>query len=166
MKQDYVSYVITEEDFTAIKQKITELEAKVTGFAIELHIDNKRRMGILGDRSLPFTDHTYMLATERKDFVPPYVDMEEFKKDLDLYKKCKEVLKMLEIVHEKVIDTYIAAGSDAFSAARKIYNHVKGLVKVNIPGASVIYDELKKRYRKIKEKEGANKNSDSSAENK
>jgi hypothetical protein len=117
-------------------------------------------MGILGDRSLPFTDHTFMLANERKDIVPGYVNMEEFKKDLDLYKKCKELLKPLEIAHERLIDTYIAAGSDAFSAARKIYNHVKGMVKANMPGASIIHDELKKRYKKIKEKEESTTNNE------
>jgi hypothetical protein len=166
MKFDAVSYVMSEEDFTALKQKIAELETKVTEFAIEMHIDNKRSMGILGDRSLPFTEHTFMLANERKELVPQYVNMEEFKKDLDLYKKCKELLKMLEIVHERVLDTYIGAGSDAFGAARKIYNYVKGLVKVNMPGASVIYDELKKRYKKIKEKEESSNNTDSKAEKK
>jgi hypothetical protein len=120
MKFDAVSYVMSEEDFTALKQKINE------------------------------TDHTFMLASERKDIVPPYVNMEEFKKDLDLYKKCKELLKILEIVHEKILDTYIGAGSDAFGAARKIYYYVKGLVKVNMPGSNVIYDELRKLLKNIK----------------
>ena len=162
MNQNLVSYVFTDQDFTAVKQKISELETMVNGFAIELHIDDKRALGILGDRSLPFTDHTYMLVTERKDFIPPYVNMEEFKKDLDLYKKCKELTKMVEIVHERLIDTSIAAGSDAFCSARKIYNYIKGLVRINMPGVNVVFDELKKRYKKVKDKEEVDNNTASS----
>jgi hypothetical protein len=160
MKTDLVSNVITDEDFNAIKQKIVELETQVSAFAIELHIDNKPSLGILGDRSIPFTEHTFMLATERPEILPKYVDMEEFKKDIDLYKKCKELLKLVEIVHERIMDTHIAAGADAFSSARKIYNNVKNLVKINAPGVSVIYDELKKRYKKSKSNEGAETNTE------
>ncbi len=152
MKQNLVSYSFTEADFTVLKQQISEIHDKIEGFAIELHIDNKRELKTLGDRSLPFTEQAFLFATQQKNLVPAFVSMEEFSKDLNLFKQSKELIKLLEVTIERLNDTYIAAGSDAFSTARKIYDSVKSAVKGNIPGAAVAYDELKKRYIRIKVK--------------
>ena len=152
MKQNLVSYVFTEEDFTALKQQIGDVHEKVEGFAIELHLDDKRELKTLGDRSLPFTDHAFLLATQQQILVPGFVSMEEFSKDLTLFKQAKELIKLLDVIYERLTDTYIAAGTDAFSTARKIYDSVKSAVKAGVPGAEVAYDELKKRYVRMKGK--------------
>ena len=152
MKQDLVSYVFTEEDFTALKQKISEVQEKIDVFAIELHLDNKRELKTLGDRSLPFTEQAFLLATQQKTLVPAYINMQEFSKDINLFKQSKELIKMLEVILERLNDTSIAAGADAFSTARKLYDSVKSAIKANIPGAAVAFDELKKRYLRMKGK--------------
>jgi hypothetical protein len=152
MKQNLVSFAFTEADFTDLKQKISEIQAKIEGFAIELHLDNKRELKTLGDRSLPFTEQAFFFANQQKTLVPAFVSMEEFSKDLNLFKQSKELIKMLEVTLERLNDTYIAAGSDAFSTARKIYDSVKSAIKGNIPGAAVAFDELKKRYIRMKGK--------------
>ncbi len=158
MKQDLVSYVFTEADFTALKQQISEIQAKVEGFAIELHLDNKRELKTLGDRSLPFTEQALLYATQQKSLVPEYINMEEFSKDINLFKQSKELIKMLAVILERLNDTSIAAGSDAFSTARKFYDSVKAAVKANTPGAAVAFDEMKKRYVRIKAKTEEQKN--------
>ena len=152
MKQNLVSYVFTSEEFSALKQKISEIQEKIDAFAIELHLDDKRELKTLGDRSLPFTDHAFLLATQQQVLVPGFVNMEEFSKDLTLFKQAKELIKLLDVIYERLTDTYIAAGTDAFSTARKIYGSVKSAVKAGVPGAEVAYDELKKRYVRMKGK--------------
>jgi hypothetical protein len=168
MKQDLVSYVFKEADFTALKQQISEIQTKIDVFAIELHLDNKRELKTLGDRSLPFTDQAFLYATQQPKLVPDYINMEEFAKDINLFKQSKELIKMLEVVQERLNDTSIAAGSDAFSTARKFYDSVKAAVKANTPGAAVAFDEMKKRYVKIKSKpeEQANANNNPPEEKK
>jgi len=152
MNQNLVSYVFTEADFTALKQKVTEMQAKVDEFAIELHLDNKRELKTLGDRSLPFTEQAFLLTTQQPKLIPAFVSIEEFSKDFNLFKQSKELIKLLEVLLERLNDTSIAAGSDAFSTARKIYDSVKSAVKSNIPGAAVAFDEMKKRYIRMKGK--------------
>jgi hypothetical protein len=158
MKQDLVSYAFTEDDFTALKQQINDIDVKVDEFAIELHIDNKRELKTLGDRSLPFTEQSFLLATQQKHLVPSFVNMDEFGKDLTLFKQCKELIKLLEVILERLNDTSIAAGADAFLTARKFYDAVKAAVKSNIPGASVAFDELRKRYIRDKGKNDGQNN--------
>ena len=146
MKQDLVSYEFTEENFTALKQQINDINVKIDEFAIELHIDDKRELITLGDRSLPFTEQAFLLGTQQKALVASYIDMDEFGKDLTLFKQSKELIKLLEVILERLNDTAIAAGADAFLTARQFYDSVKSAVKANIPGAAVAFDELKKRY--------------------
>ena len=129
-----------------MKQQINDIHVKVGEFAIELHIDDKRELRTLGDRSLPFTEQAFLLAAQQKNLVPSYIDMDEFGKDLNLFKQSKELIKMLEVILERLKDTSIAAGADAFLTARKFYDSVKSAVKANIPGAAVAFDEMKKRY--------------------
>ena len=58
----------------------------------------------------------------------------------------KELLIMLDPVVEKISDSYLAAGADAFDSARKPYNYVKAASESGAPGSDSIAAELKKRF--------------------
>jgi len=150
MKQkNLVSFKLTDDDFNALKQKLIEVEAKVDEFALELHISDKHTLQAMGVHSIPFTEYAYMMATQRKDLVPPFMNMEEFDKDMTLFKQSRELLQMVDIIRERLIDTSAAAGADAFTTARKFYHEVKNAIKFEQPGAAVVYDEMKKRFLKM-----------------
>ena len=152
MKQNLVSYAFTEESFNDLKLKLNEVGEKIAEFALELHITDRHTLQSMGNHSIPFTDYAYMMAVQRKDLVPSYLDMEEFNRDINLFKQARELLQMVEIIRERLIDTSTAAGADAFTAARKFYTAVKAGVKSEIPGATVIHEEMKKRFLKMKNK--------------
>ena len=148
-QQNLVSFKLTDDDFNALKQKLIEVEAKVNEFALELHISDKHTLQAMGVHSIPFTEYAYMMAAQRKELVPPFMNMEEFDKDMTLFKQSRELLQMVEILREKLIDTSTAAGADAFTTARKFYNEVKNAIKFDQPGAAVVYEEMKKRFLKM-----------------
>ncbi len=159
MKQNLVSFKLADDEFTALKQKIIEVDAKVNEFALELHITDKHTLQSMGNHSIPFTDYAYMMASQRRDLVPSFLDMEEFSKDMTLFKQARELLQLVEIIRERLIDTSAAAGADAFTAARKFYTAVKGAIKSEIPGSNVIYEEMKTRFLKMKTKNAPNNES-------
>ena len=152
MNRNLVSFAMTEETFADLKLKLGEIEQKVEEFALELHITDKTSVQTMGNRSIPFTEYAYMMANERKDLVPAYLDVEEFNKDITLFKQARELLQTVEIIRERLVDTTTAAGADAFCTARKFYSSIKSAVKSEIPGSTVIYDEMKKRFLKMKDK--------------
>jgi hypothetical protein len=153
MSYENVSYQIPDEDMTVLKDNIRLLEEKVSGFSVSLMASDRQALQKLGDRSLPFTDHAFLLGSERKEILPEFLDMDEFGKDLVLCKQTKELIKMLEVVMERLVDTYIAAGADAYASARIIYDVAKSAAKANKPGAKVVVEELRKRYIKNRKKE-------------
>lgn len=43
-------------------------------------------------------------------------------------------------------DTMMLAGSEAYVAALAFYNAVKGVGRANVPGAALIYEDLRGRF--------------------
>ena len=50
---------------------------------------------------------------------------------------------------EKVSDTNMAAGSEAYVTALTLYNSIKAAAKVNVPGADVLANELGERFAQV-----------------
>jgi hypothetical protein len=136
---------LTEEAYGQIAQSIRALDSLLP-FAINLTVEERRRLHKMGDKSIAFVEKAAQYADEQPDLVPPYLDIPEFKKDLKLARQLKDLLMILEPSVEKISDTYLSAGSDAFLAARKLYSFVKTASDSGAPGSDTIAAELKKRY--------------------
>lgn len=146
MSYQNVSRVLSNEEFDGIKQGIGGLNVQVSAIAVNLSVEDRSTMQKMGDKSLGFTGQALKYGIEQKDAAAPYLDVQEFQKDWDLANQTKELLKLLEQVVEKLSDTHIAAGADAYAAARKFYTAAKAAAKAGVPGFDVIVAELKKRY--------------------
>lgn len=145
MSNGKISFEMTEEAYGQIAQSIRALDSLLT-FAINLTVEERLKLHKMGDKSIAFVEKAVQYADERPDLVPPYLDIPEFKKDLKLARQLKDLLMLLEPSVEKISDTYLAAGYDAFLAARKLYSFVKAAADSGAPGSDTIAAELKKRY--------------------
>ncbi|UCH98440.1 MAG: hypothetical protein JSV88_16785 [Candidatus Aminicenantes bacterium] len=152
MTYEKVSYVMSNEEKEALKQDINALREKVSKFSINLSVNERHSMQKMGNKSIAFVEQSLKYAKEHPEFVPPYLNLEEFEKDLDLANQLRDLLKIAEPVLEKLSDTFLAAGADAFAAARAFYDSIKAAAKNNAPGADAIVAELKKRYDRRKSK--------------
>jgi hypothetical protein len=52
---------------------------------------------------------------------------------------------------EKMSDTNLAAGSEAYVTGLTIYNSLKAATKVNVPGAKALVTELAERFAQLPE---------------
>ena len=145
MSKGKISHELTEEAYGQIAQSIRALDSLLP-FAINLTVKERRKLHKMGDKSIAFVEKAAQYADERPDLVPPYLDIPEFKRDLKLARQLKDLLMILEPSVEKISDTYLAAGSDAFLAARRLYSFVKAASDSGAPGSDTIAAELKKRY--------------------
>ena len=78
--------------------------------------------------------------------MPPYVDLNELKRDLDLFNNLQSIAREINRLADMVNDTRIAAGTDAYVASLSLYNSVKQASKMNVPGTKAIFDDLKKAF--------------------
>lgn len=148
MQKNLLSYQMTIEEKDALKQDIDAMAQKVAAFAINLSPDDRKTLSIMGNKSVAFVEQALQYAREYPEYVPPYLDVTEFEKDFNLARDVKELLKVVEPILEKLSDTYLMAGVEAFTQARSFYDSVKAAAKSNAPGTDSLVAELKKRYKR------------------
>jgi len=111
-----------------------------------LTADQRREVLKMGDKSTAFVSHTFAHAEQHGEFCPSYLDMVEFKKDVDLDKVIYSIKTVVEAFLSNLEDTRMIAGSEGFYEALAYYNSVKEAAKNNVPNAKAIYDDLKARF--------------------
>jgi hypothetical protein len=143
MAYERISYAMSDEESDGLTQDVDAFDQKVSGFAPKLPSEERPRLYKLGNRALPFVDQTLIYAQKYPQFASGSFDLQEFINDLNLSKKARELVRYLEAVIEKLTDTYMAAGADAFAHAREYYHASKAAARAGKPGADAVATDLK-----------------------
>lgn len=142
-----VSFTLSEEELNEINSSLDTLERILTPKTISLNPELRRELPKMGDKSLGFVEKAIDLGEHHPEFLPQFVDLEEAKKDLDGVNTIRPVKRRIGFIFQRLEDTGIQAGSEAYSAGRGIYDQIKMLAKsVQSVEAQKARDELKARY--------------------
>ena len=153
MPYQNISAELKPDEKNAILDLIQQITDKLP-FLINLTQEERIQIPKMGDKTVAFVEKALELAQQNQHLVPPYLNIDELRRDLELAKQLRDVLNKLAPLLEKVSDTYLAAGSEAYIAALAFYNSAKSAAKSNVPGTDYIVDELGKRFvRKSEQKE-------------
>jgi len=152
MTQNFVTAELTDAVKDEIITKIAEITALLP-FVINLSPEERKQIPKMGDKSIAFVEKSLELAAANTELVPPYLSIEELGKDFQLSKQLFPIQMALASLSEKVSDTQMAAGSDAYAASLIFYNTMKGAARAGVPGVDTAVSQLKERfpYRKKKE---------------
>ncbi len=148
MTYEKISKAFTTEEVDALTGAVTALGVLITAFAVNLTLKERRSLTMIGPRNFTFVEQAYKYGVDHPHLVPPYIDMQEFKNDWELFNIVKGLVKLLEPMIEKLTDSYKAAGSEAFSTARSFYKAIKVAADANTPGTNIMALRLKELYRK------------------
>lgn len=143
MSINLVSGVISPEQLTRYESLMAEMEALFDDILIGLSADDRRSYGVMGDRTRVFAGHAQSMVHNHGSLFPSSVDSAEFDRDLALYDNAMRMLRRLTPFYEKLGDTAMAAGYDAYQHARDVY----AFAKVASPNAGV--EELVKEMRQL-----------------
>jgi len=142
---NYISASLPAEDKAKALDLIAQLKT-IFSNGIKLSNEQKKSLPKLDDVRLPFTEKGLVYGGKQPMIVPPYTDLAEYNKDLTFYKDTSEIASELESLVEIVIDSRMAAGADAYTAALSIYNSAKNASKMGVPGTQAIVDDLRKLF--------------------
>lgn len=148
MPTNELSVEITQEKDAAVQQLIDNLLAELD-FLVDLAVDDRRRLPKMGRKNLDFVHRGYRHAEGTPRFLPSYVTLEEFKKDVDLFDWLRKLEKSLGMITDKVKDTAILAESEAFKSSRLYYNSVKAAANAGDEEAEPIARDLGVHYKKL-----------------
>ncbi len=145
-ENNLVSIQISPEDKTVIMDAITTIKSKLDPLLIALNPDERRDLPKMSDKTTPFVEKALDYAETNPNFVPPYVNVGELKTDLTAVDDLKDIVRPLEALVHNLDDSVMLSGSEAYVAALAFYNSIKMASKLDIPGAKVVYEDLKKRF--------------------
>lgn len=124
MSTNRISATLSPEGHQAVIDAIATIRKEMP-FLVDLSLEERKTLTKMGDRSRGFVDQAYILAMQNPDFLPRSFDLEEMKRDVELFRALHPLMMALNQLHELMEDTYMAAGSEAYSAALAVYSYAK-----------------------------------------
>ncbi len=119
---------------------------------IDLSNEERKALPKMGDKSRAFVSKALEVATQNPEFLPRSFDLDEMRKDVQLFEALYPVLLSLSQFHELVDDTFLAVGSEAYAAALQVYTYAKASGQG--AGLETVVEEMGQRFarksRKVK----------------
>ncbi len=142
---NYISATISAENQAKALANLAELHA-IFSFGIKLTKEQRQGLSSVDDGRLPFVEKAIQFGKQEPKIVPLYIDLNEYTNDLGLFKDLSSIAREISSIYEIIADTRMAAGTDAFEAARNIYRTAQGAAKNGVPGTQSMVDEMKKLF--------------------
>ncbi len=93
-----------------------------------------------------FTEDAINVINNNADYIPAYFQSAEPAKDLTLFEQMDEIGLVVRQLTEKIEDTRMLAGSEAYISALTVYRLVEAAANAGVPGADTAYAQLKERF--------------------
>jgi len=138
-----VSASLNAKDRTEVLAAMTTIKEKLP-FLLSLTTEERKGLPKMGDRNLPFVKKALEVATHNPDFLPRSFEIEELRKDVELFESLYPLVVAFTQLNELLNDTHTVVGSEAYAAALQVYNYAK--LSGNSAGMEAVVDELGQRF--------------------
>ena len=143
MLTNRINASLSEADRDAVLAAIALIESKLP-FLEDLTPTERRDLPKLGDKSVAFVQHADTLTRHDDSFLPRSFDLPEFQGDAALFEALAPIRLALMHLTEKVDDTTMLVGSEAYVAALIIYQNAQ--INGQGEGFDALLDELSRRF--------------------
>lgn len=151
MPYQNISAALTDATWLSLQQKCDEMQALLP-FLVNLSKTEKRKGLKLGKKSEKFFFDILKLTDLSPQYVPAYININEYNKDFDLFLNLQRLEVRLKQLIEAVADTRVAAGQECMGPALAIYQNVKNATRSNAPGSDSSMNDLKPYFKKERKK--------------
>lgn len=141
-----ISITIPPADLQAVKDMLASINGLLAPYLIALTPEDRRKLLKMGDGSEPFVSKVMDYAVSDPQFLPPFVQIAELKKDWEAVTARLPIFRTVQQLENNLSDTVMLTGSEAFEGSLSYYNSVKLGAKMNVPNAKTIYEDLSKRF--------------------
>lgn len=143
MIDNRVSANLSQADQQAVMSAIDTIRQKLP-FLVDLTPEERRDLPKMGERSRGFVQQALEVATQNIEMMPRSFDVEEMRKDVELLAALQPIMLALDQLSELLDDTYIAVGSEAYTAALLVYQFARAAGKGSALDAAL--DGLSQRF--------------------
>lgn len=147
MSTNQLSFEITPEKDTAVHQFLDGLMVELD-FLVDLSIEDRKKLVKMGRKNVDFVKRSYRHAQTNPQFLPSYMSLEEYRKDVDLSEWLRKVEKKFDIVVDRLKDTAMLAEAESYQTSRLYYGSAKAAAKAGDEGAEQIGKDLAVHFKK------------------
>ena len=140
-----LSIVLTQTQIDAVKAAIATIQTNLP-MLLGLTLDERKTIPKVDVNNKIFVEDAITAMDNNPSFLPAYFNVAELKKDLTLYQQLDPLLVEIYKLAEKIDDTQMLAGSEAYVTALAAYRNFEAAAKAGIQGADTVYELLKARF--------------------
>lgn len=136
---------ITEEAEQKFKQGVALINEALP-FLVGLTAAERVNLPKINVSNKVFTEDAINVATNNPSLFPSFINIDKMKQDLTLYQDLDELGGIISQILEKINDTQMLAGSEAYASALTVYKVLGAAAAVGVEGTKSAYDQLKERF--------------------
>ena len=137
----------TAEQITAVKTAIQTISTNLP-FLIGLTAAERTALPAIDVNNKAFAEDAIHAGANNASLIPSYVSVEDMQNDMLLFNQLEEIAGLIKQLLEKVEDTKLLAGSEAYVSALALYKLFGAASEAGVPGSDVIVSQLKARFAK------------------
>lgn len=140
-----INTTLSAAQITGIKSAIQNIYTNMP-FLLGLTVEERIALPKINVANKAFAEDAIYAISNNAEMLPSYLDVEAIKTDLQLFTQLDELAGLVRQLLEKIEDTQILAGSEAYVSALTGYKLFAAAASAGIPGSDAIYDGLKARF--------------------
>lgn len=145
--KNLASVVFTTEELQKLDEALQNIENVLKGKTFNLTPDERRQYGSIAEQNKLFVNKCKELMEQYPQFVPSFLDKEEFDRDYQARQQIETRLIRLKTFTEQLSDTKVLLDNDNYYNSITFYRNVKFLSVQNIPGIKTLYEQLKQFFK-------------------
>ena len=135
----------TEAQITAVKDAIQVLIDNLP-FLIGLTMEERETLPAIDVENKVFTEDAITAGVNNMEMLPSFISVSFMQTDMTLFNQLDEVILLMKQFMEKLEDTQLLAGSEAYVTALMIYKLFGAAADAGVPGADAIVAQLRERF--------------------
>ena len=140
-----VNATATAAQVTAVKAAFQTILTNLP-FLVGLTADERKSLITIDVSNKAFTEDAINAAVNNPTLVPSYLSVANMQSDLTLFTQLDEISGLANQLCERIEDTKMLTGSEAYSVALALYKSFGSAADAGVQGADSIVEQLKKRF--------------------
>lgn len=140
-----VNATLTPEAAQTVKNAIAGIQQALP-FLVGLTPAERMSLPKISVSNKVFTEDAIQAALNNPEILPGFIKPQDLKTDLDLYHALDELVLLVQQMGEKLADTQLLAGSEAYASALTIYKIFAAAAGTGVAGSKTVYEQLRQRF--------------------
>lgn len=140
-----VSATATAAQVTAVKAAFQTILTNLP-FLVGLTADERKSLNSIDVNNKAFTEDAINAGINNPTLIPSYLSLANMQNDLTLFSQLDEISGIATQLCERIEDTKMLAGSEAYTVALALYKSFGAAADAGVQGTDSIVDQLKKRF--------------------